>query len=130
MSAESRDLLVFVILTLGLAGGCTLMAGRAIALLWAPFWRVIPAALALGLGNRFLCYALFGQPLTDPVLYLRDSLPLVLLALLAYRLTRVGQMLRQYDWLYERKGWFGWQDKATLSPNSSNPPGEQPHASR
>jgi hypothetical protein len=33
------------------------------------------------------------------------------IAAFAYRLTRVRQMVRQYPWLYQRKGLLGWEER-------------------
>jgi hypothetical protein len=33
------------------------------------------------------------------------------IAAFAYRLMRVRQMLRQYPWLYQRKGLLGWEER-------------------
>ena len=33
------------------------------------------------------------------------------IAAFAYRLTRVRQMVRQYPWLYARKGLLGWEER-------------------
>jgi hypothetical protein len=33
------------------------------------------------------------------------------LAALAWRLTRASQMVRQYPWLYRRKGLLGWEER-------------------
>ncbi len=35
----------------------------------------------------------------------------LLSATFAYRLTRARQMVRQYPWLYRRKGLLGWDDR-------------------
>ena len=33
------------------------------------------------------------------------------IAAFAYRLTRARQMVRQYPWLYRRKGLLGWEER-------------------
>ena len=33
------------------------------------------------------------------------------IAAFAYRLTRARQMVRQYPWLYQRKGLLGWEER-------------------
>ena len=35
----------------------------------------------------------------------------LVLAAFAYRLTRARQMVRQYPWLYRRKGLLGWEER-------------------
>lgn len=102
-----------VMVTGVIGGGAALLAGRAISATWRPYWYVIAYMLMLGAGVRFLHFALFaGQFLSLPS-YLIDALYLVLVGSLAYRVTRVRQMARQYPWLYEQTGPFTWRDRGT-----------------
>ena len=94
-----------------LFGAAALATGRALALNWRPAWQAIGYALLLGLGHRFLLYALFGGALLSASGYALAALLLALLALGAHRLTQVRLMLRQYPWLYEPAGPFAWREK-------------------
>jgi len=94
-----------------LFAGAALAAGRALARHWRPAWQAAAYALLLGLGHRFLLYALFGGELLSAGGYALAATALALLALLAHRLTRVRLMLRQYPWLYEAAGPLAWRDK-------------------
>jgi len=94
-----------------LFGAAALATGRVLALNWRPAWQGIAYGLLLGLGHRFLLYALFGGALLSASGYALAALLLALLALLAHRLTEVRLMLRQYPWLYEAAGPFAWRLK-------------------
>ena len=88
-----------------------LMTGRAIANTWRPAWQVVAYCLLLGMVDRFLIFALFKGPLLSPAAYLVDSFWLVAVGLFVHGIVRADRMVRQYPWLYERKGLFGWRDK-------------------
>lgn len=97
---------VFIGLTLILFGGCAFMTGQALASTWRPAWQVIPYALMLGAADRFLGFALFGGELLSLAGWLLDGAVLVVIGLLAWRLTQVRRMTDQYPWLYVRTGPF------------------------
>ena len=90
---------VFVLVTIVLGGGAAWLAGRAIALIWRPWWNVVLAALLIGLGVRFIHFALFGATLLSSHYYVVDTLVAILIGLFGYRLTRARQMARQYGFL-------------------------------
>jgi len=106
-SAES-----FLGLTLLLFGAAALATGRALALSWRPAWQALPYALLLAAGDRFLLYALFGGELLSASGYGLAAAILLLLVLASYRRTQARLMVRQYPWLYERAGPFGWRARA------------------
>jgi hypothetical protein len=97
---------VFIGLTLILFGGCAYMTGQALGTTWRPWWQVIPYTLMLGAADRFLGFALFGGELLSLAGWLFDSAFLVVIGLLAWRLTQVRRMAAQYPWLYVRTGPF------------------------
>jgi hypothetical protein len=101
----------FAILTVVLFGGAALAAGRALARHWRPLWQVLPYALLLGMGDRFLLYALFDGDLLSPSGYAVAAAILLLFCLFAYRITLARLMLRQYPWLYEAAGPFSWRER-------------------
>lgn len=101
----------FLGLTLLLFGAAALATGRALALSWRPAWQAVPYALLLGLGDRFLLFALFDGELLSASGYGIAAAILLLLALAGYRLTRARLMVRQYPWLYERAGPFSWRGR-------------------
>lgn len=103
---------VFFGLTVLFAGGCAIMTGSALARTWRPSWQCLVYAPLLGMGNRFLVYALFQGELLCLPGYILDSALLTVFALTAFRTARAALMVRQYPWLYERSGVFSWRQIA------------------
>lgn len=103
--------LVSFFITLILGGGCALMTGRALALNWRPQWQLIIYCLLLGMADRFLIYALFQGEIFLPSGFVCDSLVLMVIGFVTFRITRASQMVRQYPWAYESAGFFGWRAK-------------------
>ena len=63
-------------LTFVLGCGCAWAAGRAIALSWRPAWIAAGAMVLIGFALRFLHFALFQEPLLEPVTWIFEtSLP-------------------------------------------------------
>jgi branched-chain amino acid transport system ATP-binding protein len=102
---------VFISVTLILMGGCAFIEGQSLAATWRPMWMAIPYTLLLGLGDRFVTYALFQGELFLPTGYIIDTAWLIGVALFAYRVTQARQMPVQYPWLYERAGLLNWREK-------------------
>jgi hypothetical protein len=102
---------VFFGLTVCVMGFVAYAAGQALANTWKPAWHALVYALLLGFADRFLTFALFEGELLSLSGYLVDSAVLVAVALLGYRLSLARRMVRQYPWLYERSGPFGWRRK-------------------
>ena len=103
--------LQILLLTGILGGGCAWQTGRAIASTWRPVWNVVAAAILLGIALRFLHFALWWGELLAPLPYAIDTIYVIVVALAAYRRTRALQMSRQYYWLYETDGPFGWKKR-------------------
>lgn len=106
-----NDPWVFVALTLVLFGAAAYMTGQALAQNWRPAWHTVAYTMLLAIGSRFLSFALFDGDLLSLSGAAIDWAALLVIAVLAYRLNRVGLMVRQYPWLYERKGPFAWREK-------------------
>jgi hypothetical protein len=102
---------VFIGVTVVLFGAASWMTGRAVAMAWQTGWLLLPYSLLLGLGARFLTYALFEGQLFAWRGYAVSTGVIGLVMLIAYRLYHVRQMVQQYPWLYERRGPFAWCDK-------------------
>lgn len=102
---------VYFGLTVCLMGFAAFMTGQAIAVTWKPAWHAVGYTLLLGFADRFLAYALFDGHLLSLPAYLIDTATLAAIALLAWRLGRVGKMVAQYPWLYERAGPFSWRHR-------------------
>ncbi len=99
---------VFIGLTVFGMGFAAFMIGQVVATTWKPAWQAVAYALLLGLGDRFLTFALFQGKLLSPTGYLADTAVLVAIALIAYRINLARRMVSQYPWLYRRTGLFSW----------------------
>jgi hypothetical protein len=115
---EPETLFQVIFVTVVLGGGCAWMTGRAIATTWRPLWHIGASMVLFTAAVRFLHFALFEGHLLAPLAYVFDLVFLTAVALLAYRYTRAQQMTRQYYWLYEAHGPFGWKRRAD-APESS-----------
>lgn len=103
---------VFIGVTLILMGFASFMTGQAVAKTWQPMWHILPYMIMLGGADRFLVFSLFHGELLSLSGYVIDTLVLLGLAALGYRLTLARNMVVQYPWLYERSGPLGWREKA------------------
>ncbi len=103
-----ESLLQIALVTGVLGGGAAWLSGRAIAVTWRPFGHVIGYMMLLGAAVRFVHYALFEGTLLSLPSYATDTFYLILVGALAWRITRVNQMVRQYNWLYERVSLLAW----------------------
>jgi len=109
--------IVDVILVTGvLGGGAAWLLGRAVANAWRPAWQVAVAALLLGAAARFIHFALFKGVFLSAPSYGCDSAIFLVVGLIGWRVTRAGQMVRQYPWLYARSGAFGWRQLGGDNP--------------
>ena len=108
---SGTHLAVFVGLTLIAGGGAAILTGRAIAGVWRPAWQLVAACCGLGVADRFLVYALFDGPLFSLPGYLLDTAAIMAVGLVAWRLSRTANMVRQYPWLYERAGLWRYREK-------------------
>jgi len=96
---EEANLGTFLFVTVVLGGAAGWLSGRAIAMTWRPRWLLIPATLAVGIGVRFIHFALFEATFLSLQYYAIDTLFAFAVALAGYRTTRHQQMARQYGFL-------------------------------
>lgn len=96
-------------ITLVLGGGGAWLAGRAIAITWRSRWAALGAAILMALAVRFVHFALFDEPLLAARPFALETVALVIIAGLAFQRTRAMQMVKQYYWLYQRRGPLGWR---------------------
>jgi hypothetical protein len=94
-----------------LVGPASFATGQAVATIWRPLQQVVFYSALLSAGLRFFDYALAGGELWSAGGFLLGWLVQFGFAAFAYRLTRVRQMVRQYPWLYQRKGLLGWEQR-------------------
>ena len=105
------DIGSFFAMTVVLFGGAAFLTGQTLAQSWRPGWQILPAALLLAAADRFLLYALFAAELVSLSGFLIAAVMLGAILLGAYYLTRARKMVKQYPWLYKRRGLFGWHEK-------------------
>jgi hypothetical protein len=91
--------------------GAALATGQALARNWRAPWQLVPYALLLAAGERFMLYALYQAALLSVVWYVTTAALLAAVAAAAYRFTMARRMTAQYPWLYERAGPFGWRER-------------------
>ncbi len=108
---EDETLGIFVLVTVVLGGGAAVLAGRAIAGTWRPWWQVVLYMLILGAAVRFIHFALLGGTLLSPHYYAIDTGICLAAGLLAFRAARVTQMVRQYRWINVADGPLRWRRK-------------------
>ena len=102
----------FLFVTVALAGGAAYLTGRAVALSWSPNAQLVIYMVLLTAAARFIHFALFYGSLLSLHYYLVDLAVLLAIAFLGKRITRAGQMSRQYSFAYRRAGPIGWSRKA------------------
>jgi hypothetical protein len=95
-----------------LFGFAAFLMGQAIAETWRPVWQNVAYGLLLALGNHFIDCALFGKDWLSLTHYVVDAIWIIVIALLAYRITLARKMVQQYPWLYERSGLLSWRQRA------------------
>ncbi len=108
---EDESFGIFVLVTVVLGGGAAVLAGRAVAGTWRPWWQVVVYTLILGGAVRFIHFALFGGTLLSLHYYAVDSAVCLIGGLLGFRVARVSQMVTQYRWINGRDGPLRWRRK-------------------
>jgi hypothetical protein len=102
---------VFLLVTVILGGGATVLSGRAIAETWRPWWQVVAYSFILGGAVRFIHFSLFDGTLLSAHYYMVDSAVCMAFGFLGFRTARVAQMLTQYCWINEPDGPLRWRRK-------------------
>ena len=102
---------VFLLVTILLGGGAALLAGRAVAATWRPWWQMVVYALILGAAVRFIHFSLFGVTLLSLPYYLVDSAFCMAFGFLGFRAARTTQMIEHYRWINEPTGPLRWRRK-------------------
>jgi hypothetical protein len=106
-----ESLLQVLFVTCVIGGGAAWLAGHRLANNWQPLPKVILYLCLLGAGVRFVHFALFiANPFSVPA-YLCDTMFVILVGSLSWRLAQVRRMIQQYRWLYERRGLLGWRER-------------------
>ena len=100
-----------VLLNFVLVGPASFAAGHAVAITWRHWGQMVFYTALLSAMLRFLDYALAGGELWSVAGFLLGWAVQMSIGAFAYRLTRARQMVRQYPWLYCRKGLLGWEER-------------------
>ena len=87
------------------------MIGKSVAGIWKGIPELIGYVLLLGVGTRFLHFALYEAAFVSIGHYVADTILFLIVAFIGYRYTRTNQMTEQYNWLYEKASPITWRDK-------------------
>lgn len=101
----------FLFVTVILAGGAAYLTGRANARSWGDDISLTVYMVLLAAATRFIHFALFSGTLLSAWYYVVDLIVLIVIAFVGKRITRAGQMERQYSFEYERRNAFAWGRK-------------------
>ena len=100
-----------LVFNLLLVAPASFAAGHAVALTWRSWGQILFYTGLLSAALRFLDYALGGGELWSPGGFLLGWAVQLAVATFAYQVTRARLMVRQYPWLYRRKGLLGWEER-------------------
>jgi hypothetical protein len=103
----------FLGVTVAMFGWLAFMAATALVRMWRPWWSNIAYGLILGVADRVLEMMLFNGPLLSLRGYLVDTVYIIVVMLVTYRMALRRRMLSQYPWLYESAGLFQWRERVT-----------------
>ncbi len=112
---------LFLLVTVVLGGGAAILAGRAVAATWRPWWHVVGYMMILGGAVRFIHYALFDGTLVSLHYYLVDCAVCLVFGLLGFRATRTAQMVTQYCWINGRAGALRWARRPGAAGPGADP---------
>ncbi len=102
---------VFIVVTVIVMGFASFATGQGLANTWRPIWQILPYSVLLGCADRFLTWGLYQGELFLLSGFVIDTLVLLAIASLAYRLAQARKMVTQYPWIYERAGPLAWREK-------------------
>jgi hypothetical protein len=94
-----------------LVGPASFAAGQGVAITWRPLRQLVLYRAWISGGLMCFDHALTGGELWSVGGFFLSWVVQLAIAAFAYRLTRARQMVRQYPWLYERKGLLGWEER-------------------
>jgi hypothetical protein len=94
------------------------LMARAMSDSWRPIWQCVAYCLLLGLADQGFKAFFFAPASSGGMFSLRtflfdyaiDTVVLIGIALVTYRITRAQKMVAQYPWLYKRAGLLSWRE--------------------
>jgi len=101
----------YVLMTLILFGWCSYQLGKAMANSWKSVLLMIFYTTLLACFERFLIFALFHQELFSFIIFFIDFISLLLISIIAFKITRTNYMVNQYPWKYKKKSIFQYVPK-------------------
>jgi hypothetical protein len=110
-SILGNSLGTFLLLTFVVFGWTAFATGNGVAARWQSAWRVVAYCGLLAAAERFIDHALAEGELLSIGGFLVSAAILSAIGLFAWRVTHARMMVRQYPWLYEPAGAFGWREK-------------------
>jgi len=105
------NLIQYILMTLILFGWCSFQLGKAMASTWQSITLMFFYTLLLTCFDRFLLFALFEQKLFSLIHFSVDFITLSIIALIAFKITRVNYMVAQYPWKYNKSSLFSYTEK-------------------
>jgi hypothetical protein len=111
LATDTRSLLLFLFVTVGLGGGAAAIAGRAIAATWRPWWDVVKYMLLLAVAVRFIQFSVYQSEFLSLPAYLVDATVCLIAGLFSFRIKRVQQMVTSYGWINRRAGPLHWRSR-------------------
>jgi hypothetical protein len=94
-----------------LVGPASFATGHAVAITWRHWGKLVFYTGLLSATLRFLDYALADGELLSVGGFLLGWTVQLAIGAFSYRLTKARQMVRQYPWLYRRKGLLAWEER-------------------
>lgn len=116
---EEPTIWLFLLITCILGGGAAWISGRSTAQLWRPWPVLFFSVLGLGVAVRFLHFSLFGGTFFSAQYYVADTIVLLIIGSIGYRVTQTRLMVTQYSWLYEKTGPFTWRSRAAAETSKN-----------
>lgn len=105
------NLIQYILMTLVLFGWCSFQLGKAMANSWQSVLLMIFYITLLTCFERFLMFALFNQELSSFIKFFIDFISLLLISIMAFKITRTSYMVSQYPWKFKKKSIFQYVPK-------------------
>ena len=109
----------FLFVTCFLGGGASYLTGRAVAVTWDSWTKLVVYVVLLTVAVRFIHFSLFGGTFLLPLsafsgafyYLIVDFIVLMAFAAAGRQITRAGQMATQYAFRFRRSGPITWSER-------------------